>query len=64
MEAEKRDPGNEIVFLSLEASNREQSSCRCTLDQWLDLIGVTTIQKLNILSKSRYNADLILVVLR
>ena len=25
-----------------EASNRGQSSCRCTLDQWLDLIGVVT----------------------
>ena len=26
---------------SFEASNRGQSSCRCTKDQWLDLIGVT-----------------------
>ena len=25
---------------SFEASNRGQFSCRCTLDQWLDLIGV------------------------
>ena len=27
-------------FQSFEASNRGQFSCRCTLDQWLDLIGV------------------------
>ena len=29
---------------SFEANNRGQSSCRCTLDQWLDLIGVITSQ--------------------
>ena len=27
-------------FQSFEASNRGQFSCRCTLDEWLDLIGV------------------------
>ena len=27
-------------FQSFEASNRGQFSCRCTLDLWLDLIGV------------------------
>ena len=27
---------------SFKASNRGQASCRCTLDQWLDLIGVIT----------------------
>ena len=29
-------------FQSFEASNRGQSSSRCTLDQWVDLIGVIT----------------------
>ena len=29
-----------INFQRFEASNRGQFSCRCTLDQWLDLIGV------------------------
>ena len=29
-----------IRFQSFEASNRGQISCQCTLDQWLDLIGV------------------------
>ena len=51
------------MFQSFEASNRGQFSCRCTLDQWLDLIGVNfQVEKLNILSKSRYNVDLILVM--
>ena len=31
-----------FLFQSFEASNRGQSSCRCTLDQWVDLIGVIT----------------------
>ena len=51
-----------INFQRFEASNRGQFSCRCTLDQWLDLIGVISSWELNILSKSRYNGDLILVV--
>ena len=29
-----------VKIESFEASNRGQFSCRCTLDQWLDLIGV------------------------
>ena len=35
-----RNGGNAILFQNFEASNCGQSSCRCTLDQWLDLIGV------------------------
>ena len=46
---------------SFQASIRGQFSCRCTLDQWLDLI-LFQVEKLNILSKSRYNVDLILVM--
>ena len=36
------ETGNRLFwkFQSFEASNRGQFSCRCTLDQWLDLIGV------------------------
>ena len=30
------------IAQSFEASNRGQSSCRCTLDQWLDLIALIT----------------------
>ena len=32
--------GDHTKNQSFEASNRGQFSCRCTLDQWLDLIGV------------------------
>ena len=32
----------QALKVSFEASNRGQSSCRCTLDQWHDLIGVIT----------------------
>ena len=38
-EVEKRETAP-FEFQSFEASNRGQFSCRCTLDQWLDLIGV------------------------